>query len=78
MFENAKDGGLTEMWPSICDVPYKQFGIRIEKEIYPVMRKNDDIFKMFMFLKLLPSPRYSFKKAVNSFLVYTEVNFMCI
>lgn len=73
MFENTKESGLMDKWALMKDVPYKQFGIRIEKNEYPVMRKDDDIFKMFMFLKLLPTPRCSFDKAVKNFLIYTEV-----
>lgn len=75
MFEQVNDLRLVEMWPVIKDIPFKQFGIRIDKAKYPVTRKDDDIYKMLMYLNLLPSPRYSFAKASNSFLVYSEVKY---
>lgn len=73
MFENANEAGLLYKWKSIQDVPLKQFGVRIDKTKHPVTRKNGDIFKMLMFLNLLPTPRCSFDKAVKNLLVYTEV-----
>lgn len=74
MFENAKANGLVDSWPLIQNIPYKAFGTRIEKGDIPVTRKNDDIFKMFMYLNLVKTPRCSFKKASENFLIYSEVN----
>lgn len=73
MFESVNESGLIDKWVLIKDVPYKQFGVRIDESKYPVTRKDDDILKMFMFLNLLPTPRWSFDKAVKNFLVYTVV-----
>lgn len=83
MFENVNDSGLLSKWALIKNIPYTQYGIRLEKAEHPVTRKSDDIYKMFMYLKLIPTPRYSFKKSVNSFLTYTEVvqsaiHFTCV
>lgn len=75
-FENANDSGLVDKWPMIRDVPFKRFGIRIDKSEYPITRKDEDIFKMAMFLKLLPTPRSSFKKSLNSLIVHSEVSYM--
>lgn len=77
MFENANESYLIDNWPAIKDVPFKRFGTRIEKPKHPITRKNDDVFKMLTFLKLLPTPKHSFDKAVRSFLLYTEVN-LCL
>lgn len=74
MFEDFDESGLIDSWSAIKDVPYLRFGIRIDKSKYPFMRKDDDIFKLFMFLNLLPTPRNSFDKAVKNLLVHTEVS----
>lgn len=78
MFENAKENGLVDTWQLIQNIPYKAFGTRIQKSDYPVTRKNDDIFKMFMYLNLVKTPRNSFKKASSNFLVYSEVHIFLI
>lgn len=74
VFENVKESGLIDSWPAIKDVPYAQFAIRLDKKKYPVVTKNDDIYKIFMYLNLLPTPKNSFEKAVENLLVYTEVS----
>lgn len=73
MFENANDSRLIDIWPNIKNIPFEKFGVRIEKDKCPGSRKNDDIFKMLMFLKMIPTPRYSFDKAVGSFMIFSEV-----
>lgn len=72
MFTNANESGLIDTWPSMKDIPYLRFGVRLDKSKYTVMRKDDDIFKLFMYLHLLPTPRYGFDKAVKNLLVFTE------
>lgn len=73
MFENANDSRLVDVWPEIKNIPFEKFGIRIDKAKCPGSRKNDDIFKMLMFLKLIPTPRHSFEKAMHSFMIFSEV-----
>jgi len=74
MFENAKDNGLVDTWSKIQNIPFTRFGVRIEKGNFPVTRKNDDIFKMFTYINLIKTPRVTFKKAAENFLIYSEVN----
>lgn len=74
MFDTAREDGLHTMWPHIKDDPFKKFGIRIDKSKYPVTKKSEEIYDFFMFVKLLPTPRNSFDKAVKSILVFSEVN----
>lgn len=74
MFEDINEFGLINCWPKIKNVPFEKYGVRIDKSKYPVTRKDEDIFKVLTYINLIPSPRYSFDKAVNQFLVYTEVN----
>lgn len=73
MFENANESRLMDIWAAIKNIPFEKFGIRIDKEKFPFTRKDDDLYKMLMYLNLLPSPRHSFAKAVNSLFVFTEV-----
>lgn len=43
---------------------YQRFGARFDKSKYPT-QKDDDIFKMFHYLKALPTPRQSIDKAAK-------------
>jgi len=72
MLEDINESGLIDSWPKIKNIPYENFGIRIDKS--KLTRKDENIFKMLTYLNLIPTPRYSFGKAVNSFLIHTEVN----
>lgn len=73
MFENANASGLLDHWDKVKDIPYRQFGVRIDKTKYPVTRKHDDIFKVFMYLNLLPTSKSSFDKATHTLLIHSEV-----
>lgn len=73
MFEKYDEFALINKWQHIKNVPFEKFGIRIDKSKQPLTRKNDDVFKLLMFLKLLPTPRQSFEKGVKNLLIYTEV-----
>lgn len=74
MFENANESGLLDHWAKVKDIPYRQFGVRTDKAKFPVMRKDDDIYKVFMYLNLLPTAKCSFDKASHNLLIYSEVN----
>lgn len=76
MFEDINDSALVEDWSKIENVPYQRYGIRLDKSEFPITRKDGNIFKLFTYLKLLPTPRCSFAKAVNSFVIHTEVSIM--
>lgn len=75
MFENFNDSALIDKWQQIKNIPFSKFGIRLDKGKHPVKRKDDDVHKLFTFLKLIPTSRQSFEKAAKSLLVYSEVNF---
>lgn len=73
MFENAKDTALLDVWSQIKNDPFTKFNIVVDKSKYPIAKKDEDIFHFLMFMKLIPTPRNAFEKAVKSLLVFSEV-----
>lgn len=75
MFKDAASTRLVDDWPKVHNVPFVKHNVRIDTDKQPILGKINEIYDFLTFLRLIPTSRVSFEKAVNSFLTLTEVKF---
>lgn len=63
------------MWPEIENKPYVDFGMRLDSDAFSIIPHGSDLSNFLMLLKLIPTYRVSFEKAVSALIVLNKVIF---
>lgn len=73
MFSEIEPNALRDVWPNIKNYPFTSNEIYIDASKYPICAKDADVQCILSYLKLIPTHRVNFDRAVKSFIVFSDV-----
>lgn len=74
MFADSDHDALIKKWPSIEKKPFEMFQVNLDRSSNKYHR-DPILHNMLTFVKLFPTHRYKFERAVDSLIVFSDVSY---